>query len=415
METLQLGWNASQLHFVQLEHHGLPALRLIESRIVVADASGVRRKKASTPLRKFHWSVGGINENMGGSITGEDQALVFFNRAEEENDSVVRQSQSLASLDAGEKGILIDLVLRFGENPHHSVAPSGVGSTGVGGYGGFGLARELVVLVVANAISEEFRVEGKLRVGVEADNGGPSIVEQEAQKPVVVRELVRGWTGAKSKPLFDRHWEEGGVLGGLVPRRYEVWGDGAFRVEFLIGKLSCAAKRGVNLQFVGRRELGCKKCHGEERIHAGVDGLNGGGTGSVRLRARRGADGGVDCKMQRGAGLRQMFSWQIRHEVWAGQSERFGWKGGDVRGAPMPRGSRKTGVGKHPSSATQLGVAGSEWGSKDPESLKLWPGGERFDSIFEHARENLVEGLVCAKAWHIADKTESFFVASDGD
>lgn len=182
---------------------------------------------ASAPLRKFHWSVGGVNENMGGPITGENQALVFFHGAKEENDSVVRQSQSLASLNAGEKGILVDLVLGFGEDPHHSVAPSGVGSTGVGGYGGFGLARELVVLIVANAISEEFRVEGKLRVGVEADNGGPSIVEQKAQKPVVVRELVRRWTGAKPKPFFDRHWEEGGVLGGLVPRGDEVWSDGA--------------------------------------------------------------------------------------------------------------------------------------------------------------------------------------------
>lgn len=119
--------------------------------------------------------------------------------------------------------------------------------------------------------------------------------------------------------------------------------------------------------------------------------------------------------MQWGAGFRQMFSWQIGHEVWAGQSERLSRKGGDVRGAPMSGGGRKAGVGKHTPSATQFGVAGSEWGSEDPESLELWPGGERFDSILEHARENLVEGLVCAKAWHIADKTESFFVASDRD
>lgn len=122
----------------------------------------------------------GVDENMGGPITRENQALVFFHRAEEENDGVVCQSQGLASLNAGEKGILIDLVLGFGEDAHHSVAPGGVGPIGVGGYGGFSLTGELVVLIVADAVSEKFRIEGKLRVGVEADYGGPSIVKQKA-------------------------------------------------------------------------------------------------------------------------------------------------------------------------------------------------------------------------------------------
>jgi phage-related protein len=49
-------------------------------------------------------------------ISGVEKALIFLNGAEEKNDSVLHEGESLACFPVAENGMSVDLMLSLGEN-----------------------------------------------------------------------------------------------------------------------------------------------------------------------------------------------------------------------------------------------------------------------------------------------------------
>jgi hypothetical protein len=93
--------------------------------------------------------------NVWWSIFGIKKPLVFFDWAQNKNDVIMHEGQSLAGFPSRENGRIIDLVLSLGEDANDSDAPIRVGSLGVGHNSGFSLGRELSVFIDVNAVCEQ--------------------------------------------------------------------------------------------------------------------------------------------------------------------------------------------------------------------------------------------------------------------
>lgn len=121
-----------------------------------------------------------------------DDSLIFLDRAENEDDGVVCQSQGLACFPGSKKGVLIDFMLGFGKDSNDGVSPGWVRSVGIGHDDGTGFAGELMKFIVINAVGEENGIESERDIGVQLEEPAPRVEQKMADKDVLVRALVAG-------------------------------------------------------------------------------------------------------------------------------------------------------------------------------------------------------------------------------
>lgn len=67
-----------------------------------------------------------------------NDALVFLDWAQGENDKVMHEGKSLTSFPRAEDTTIVDFVLRLGEDANSCVAPVWIGAGSIGDNGGLG-------------------------------------------------------------------------------------------------------------------------------------------------------------------------------------------------------------------------------------------------------------------------------------
>jgi len=107
--------------------------------------------------------VPSVDVNVGGSVLTVEDALVFFDRPQKEDDGVVHEGESLASFPIPKDGVVICLVLGLGEDTDGSPAPVWIRAVCVCHNNRLGLGGQLAELVGVDAFNEESLVKRNLR------------------------------------------------------------------------------------------------------------------------------------------------------------------------------------------------------------------------------------------------------------
>lgn len=100
-----------------------------------------------------------MNVDVVGAVAGVNGSLVFFNRAECEDDVIMHESKCLTGLVVCEDAGGIDLVLRLGENSDPSVTPVRVRTVFIVGNNVLSLVCELGVFIEIDALSKQMLVK----------------------------------------------------------------------------------------------------------------------------------------------------------------------------------------------------------------------------------------------------------------
>jgi len=103
------------VHFEAFEHYGLSMLGLVESGVVIGEV-GLICEMVLAPLRKLEGGVPSVDVNVGGAVLVVEDALIFFNWPQEENDGVVHEGEGLASFPIPKDRVVVCLVLGLGED-----------------------------------------------------------------------------------------------------------------------------------------------------------------------------------------------------------------------------------------------------------------------------------------------------------
>lgn len=153
-----MGGDVEALHFFPFKNDGFAMLGLVVSCVIVANRGGGEEARFGE-VRKLKRSVTTINEQIGRTVGLIKKALVLLDGAEEKDDGVMHQGQSLTSLPRAKDRTFVDLVLGLGKNVDNVVAPVGMGAIGVGHDDTLGFARKLSVFIKVNAFCKGFWIE----------------------------------------------------------------------------------------------------------------------------------------------------------------------------------------------------------------------------------------------------------------
>lgn len=97
-------------------------LRLVKGSVVICQV-GVTRQVSLAPGRKLVGGVTTMDIDLGWSVLGVNDALVFFDWTKDENDVIMHKSKSLTSFPRSEDRAVIHFVLSFGEDLDGSMTP----------------------------------------------------------------------------------------------------------------------------------------------------------------------------------------------------------------------------------------------------------------------------------------------------
>ena len=150
--------DAQSFHFQTLEHHSLTALSLIERGVIVRNGTA-GAETATAVVRELLGRMARVHVDVIGTVSLVVGPLILLHGAEHQDESVLHQRESLASLPTGEQGVGVHLVLALREDAYKVEGLIGVATLTRGGDRGLGLRSELRILVLIDAVGIQTLVE----------------------------------------------------------------------------------------------------------------------------------------------------------------------------------------------------------------------------------------------------------------
>lgn len=307
--------NGETRHFLHLKDDGFASLRLVKSRVVIAGVSHAGFAELSSPGTEVSGSVASIDKDtfMGNTIT--DDSLIFLDGAEEEDDSIMGEGESLTGFPGGEQGILIDLVLGFGKDADNTMTPGGVRTGPIRGNSGFSFAAELVKFIVSNAVSKKAGIKSVDFIGIILKKFAPLLIESVTHDQIFIRENVGGVRRAKAKSFLDGAGEQSRVFARLMFGSNQSGVLSSFSEVLRLSKLGRVfARRKKLLAIIAINGVGNKMCHEKQGVNAKVDGFDWSENGFGFGDRNRWGNCGIDLKVKRPTSFRKMIGGQIRDD-----------------------------------------------------------------------------------------------------